>query len=306
MCFYYIIKNKYRTFVQNLRTKIIMRKAVLFVVIVCAAMIVVTTGCTNKKPEVVDTPQVATALMDTTVNDSIDSVMAVVEETPMPKAADQLFDDFFFNFMSSKKLQLARTNFPLQVIDGKKTTTIEKKNWKMDHFYRSQDYYTLIFDDEKQMESSKSTEIDSVIVEKIHLKAGKVDQYCFDHFDGKWKLNQIRKVTFDDNHNSSFLHFLPKLFAGNDVSCIKNPLPFYGPDPETGEGDNINTTIPANAWKDYVSVPNDMIYNVLYGQKNKESNQKILTFRGLANGIETQLIFKKKGNRWQLVKINAA
>lgn len=35
----------------------------------------------------------------------------IVEETPVPKAADELFDDFIFNFAANRKLQ----SFPHQV-----------------------------------------------------------------------------------------------------------------------------------------------------------------------------------------------
>ncbi|MBR4368715.1 MAG: DUF4348 domain-containing protein, partial [Prevotella sp.] len=51
--------------------------------------------------------------------------------------------------------------------------------------------------------------------------------------------------------------------------------------------------------------PNDVLYNIDYGQTNASSNQKILMFKGIANGLETQLVFKKNGNDWRLVKLNA-
>lgn len=55
-------------------------------------MVAVTTGCSNKKPESVDTPSVDSVAVDTA--DTVDSTTAIIAETPMPKAADQLFDDF--------------------------------------------------------------------------------------------------------------------------------------------------------------------------------------------------------------------
>jgi len=46
-----------------------------------------------------------------------------------------------------------------------------------------------------------------------------------------------------------------------------------------------------------------MIYNIIYGQKYTESSQKIFVIRGIANGMETRLTFKKIEGRWQLMKL---
>lgn len=191
-----------------------MKKAFLLIVCVCVAMVAVTTGCTSKKVDGDDsTTTDSTAAEDTDTVDSVDSATEVIAATPMPKAADQLFDDFFFNFIANKKLQMNRIKFPLPVVNGTKTTELTRGNWKMDYFFRKQGYYTLIFDNEKQMKFSKSTDLDSVIVEKIHLKRGTIEQYWFDHQDGSWKLNQIRNITFKDSYNASFYTFLSHFFA---------------------------------------------------------------------------------------------
>lgn len=282
-----------------------MRKAFLLVVFACMAMVAVTTGCSNKKAEATDSPSIdSTAMIDTA--DTVDSATEVIAETPMPKAADQLFDDFFFNFIANKKLQRSRIKFPLPVVMGDKTLQMKREQWKTDHFFRRQGYYTLIFDNAKQLDAAKSTDIDSVIVEKIHLKQGLVEQYWFDHQEGKWLLSQIRHVSFNDSYNSSFYAFLPKFFASDGRGYIKDPLPYSGPDPNGEETTTINTTIPASEWMTFLpEIPSDMIYNILYGQPYTESNKKILTFRGLSNGMETQLVFRRNGKNWQLVKINA-
>lgn len=68
-------------------------------------------GCTGKKPA----SDADTLASDTTVADTqaMDSTEKLIEETPMPKAADELFDDFVFNFAANRKLQLSRVHFPL-------------------------------------------------------------------------------------------------------------------------------------------------------------------------------------------------
>ncbi len=269
------------------------------------AMVGVTTGCSNKKAEPADSTHTdSTVVSDTT--DTVDSATEVIATTPMPKAADQLFDDFFFNFIANKKLQRSRIKFPLTVTTGNKQRLIQRREWKTDHFFRRQGYYTLIFDNQKQMRTAKSTDIDSVIVEKIHLRKGLVEQYCFDHQEGKWQLDGIRHLSFRDSRNLSFYSFLARFFAGNGAGHIKSPLPYSGPDPNGEETTTINTTIPAQEWATFLpEVPSDLIYNILYGQHYTEGNRKILTFRGLSNGMETQLVFKRNRKNWTLVKINA-
>ena len=281
-----------------------MRKAVLFLVVFCVFMTFTTIGCSNKKVEPIDSTAVDSSFADTAT--TVDTTAAIIEETPMPKAADQLFDDFFFNFIANKKLQRSRIKFPLAVVTNGKTTQINRKAWKTDHFFRPQGYYTLIFDDESQAEWAKSTDLDTVIVEKIHLKEGLVEQYWFDHQAGYWTMNQIRNVGFSSNHNASFLKFLQKFFVSKNLTHVAHPLTYDGPDPNGEETNHVHTTIPAEEWSSFLpEIPGDMIYNILYGQKYKESKKKILTFRGLSNGIETQLVFKKKGETWKLVKIIA-
>lgn len=288
-----------------------MRKCAIFFFLLCVGMMLVATGCTDKKPEAADSTD---SVVDSIAADTIDTdtVAQIIAETPMPKAADQLFDDFFFNFIASKKVQRNRIIFPLPVTvtaDGRlRTYEIEKSQWKMDKFFRPQGYYTLIFDNEKQLELAKSTKIDTVIVEKIHLAKGQVDQYWFDHQEGRWRMNAIKTISFDQSHNASFLAFLSKFFASDGIEYVRDPLPYSGPNPDS-EGEEtsiVNTEIAPEDWQGFLpEVPGDVIYNILYGQKYSEGKKKILTFKGLSNGLETQLVFRKKGDMWRLVKLNA-
>ena len=283
-----------------------MRKAILLVVLVCVAMISLTTSCNKKKVEPADSTK--TVVADTTdTTNNVDSATKIIAETPMPKAADQLFDDFFFNFIANKKLQRKRIVFPLPVENnGKVTKQIARNQWKMDYFFRPKGYYTLIFDNEGQAEYAKSTKLDTVIVEKINLTQKKVEQYCFDHQDGRWEMNKIKNIGFSQNHNASFLKFLQKFLANDGRGSIKEPLSYYGPDPNGEETSKVNTTIHASEWSTFLpEVPGNIIYNILYGQKYDKSKKKILVFRGLSNGVETQLEFRQRGNDWRLERVVA-
>ena len=60
-------------------------------------------------------------------------------------------------------------------------------------------------------------------------------------------------------------------------------------------------------WPDFkpALIPRDKIYNIIYGQKYTESRRKLFVIRGISNSLEIEMIFRKKGKRWTLVKFNA-
>lgn len=283
-------------------------KKLSFISVLLALLTIVcfsSVGCTGKKPAS-DTDTLAS---DTTVADTqaMDSTEKLIEETPMPKAADELFDDFVFNFAANRKLQLSRVHFPLPVYRNEKVVkTIDKKHWKMEHFFMRQDYYTLIFDNQKQMNLVKDTTIDHVVVEKVFYHKKTVQQFLFNRINGQWMMTSINYKPMYSNKNASFLKFYGKFATDSTFQAehLHNPVKFVGPDPDddfsTMTGDIEPETWPAFAPK----LPSSMIYNIIYGQKYNESNQKIFVIRGIANGLETELTFKRIGGKWMLTKLN--
>lgn len=283
-------------------------KKLCFISVLLALLTVVcfsSVGCTGKKPA----SDADTLASDTTVADTqaMDSTEKLIEETPMPKAADELFDDFVFNFAANRKLQLSRVHFPLPVYRNEKVVkTIDKKHWKMEHFFMRQDYYTLIFDNQKQMNLVKDTTIDHVVVEKVFYHKKTVQQFLFNRINGQWMMTSINYKPMYSNKNASFLKFYGKFATDSTFQAehLHNPVKFVGPDPDddfsTMTGDIEPETWPAFAPK----LPSSMIYNIIYGQKYNESNQKIFVIRGIANGLETELTFKRIGGKWMLTKLN--
>lgn len=283
-------------------------KNLSFITVVVAVLVITcfsTTGCVDKKPaKATDTTVVDTAVADT---QALDSTEKLIEETPMPKAADELFDDFVFNFAANRRLQMKRIQFPLPVYRNEKMVKqIEKKQWRMEHFFMRQDYYTLIFDNYKQMNLVKDTTIGHVVVEKVFYRKQTVQQFVFDRINGLWMMTSIHYKPMYQNQNASFLKFYGK-FATDSLfqsEHLHNPVKFVGPDPDddfsTMTGDIEPETWPAFA----PELPHDMIYNILYGQQYTESSQKIFVIRGIANGLETELTFRRIGGKWMLTKLN--
>ena len=283
-------------------------KKLSFLSVLLAVLTVVcftSVGCSDKKPaQVHDSTSVDSVVADT---QTVDSTEKLIEETPMPKAADELFDDFVFNFAANRKLQMKRVHFPLPVYHNDKLVkSIGKRAWKMEHFFMHQDYYTLIFDNQKQMNLVKDTAIDHVVVEKVFYAKKKVQQFLFNRINGEWMMTSINYKPMYTNMNASFLKFYGQFATDSTFQAehLHNPVKFVGPDPDddfsTMSGDIEPETWPAFA----PQLPHGMIYNIIYGQKYAESNQKIFVIRGIANGMETILTFKRVHGKWMLTKLN--
>lgn len=280
-----------------------MKRSVFVFVLVSAFMMFWSSGCSNKKPEASDSLALDSSMSDSSADDTLESI---ISETPMPKSADELFDDFIFNFAANRKLQLKRITFPIIVTKFGKTETLNKGQWKMEHFFMRQGYYTLIFDNVKQMNLVKDTTIDHVIIEKVYFANNTVKQYFFNRVQGLWMLQGINYKLISQTQNASFLAFYNR-FA-NDTAFQKrslaNPVTFTGADPDD-DFSKLTGTFDPEQWPTFApQLPKGFIYNILYGQKYTQSNQKIFVLRGISNGLETELIFKRKGGRWKLVRLN--
>ena len=281
-----------------------MKKGVAFVFAACMLMLTWTTGCSDKKPVAADSVIVdSLPAVDTAAVDTMDQL---ISEQQMPKAADELFDDFIFNFAANRKLQMNRIKFPLKVVDGDEVSYIKKGQWKMEHFFMDQGYYTLIFDNMKQMNLVKDTSINNVVVEKVYLDEEKVKKYMFERLGGRWMLTSVQTNAMIQNTNASFLAFYQRFASDPDfqLESLNNPVMFTGPDPDD-DFSTMTGEIAPETWSAFApELPSGFIYNIMYGQKYTEGNQKIFVMRGIANGMEMELTFKKIDGEWKLTALS--
>lgn len=287
-----------------------MKKSVPVLLAVMFIIFMSTSGCSGKK----DVPPADEEITsDSTSNDTletaIDTLERIISETPMPKAADELFDDFIFNFSANKKLQLSRTEFPLVVYDGDEPVdSISRENWKMEHFFMRQGFYSLIFDNEQQMDIVKDTHVENVILEKINLQKDSVKQYVFAREKGSWKLRFIKFIYLNNCVNASFLKFYGRFVTDKNFQkeSLADPIVFVGPDPNDDFGETITTTFQPEHWSDYApeDLPYETIYNIIYGQVYGRGNEKIFVLKGISNGFETRLDFKRIGEHWKLTQLS--
>jgi hypothetical protein len=279
-------------------------KRLLFVVGIAGLLLVACQGQKNNSESAAEESADSTQTVDTTATTLQEEI---AEEGPMPKAADELFDDFIFNFAANKKLQVSRVKFPLKVMRGDEVSYVSKGQWQMEYFFMNQDYYTLMFNSEEEMERvQQSTTIEHAVVEKIYLEAKTVKQFVFDRVNGLWMLQQVIHMPLSESKNASFLMFYEQFSKNEDgyqAKHLSESVNFVGPDPDDDFG-RMEGVITPDTWEAFApDLPSNMIYNIVYGEPQKETGRKIFVLRGIANGLELELTFKHEGGKWKLTKM---
>ncbi len=259
-------------------------------------------GCKKKET----TTEEIVAVPDSVIIDTahVDSVKEVVEVVPS-KRADELFDDFVFAFMKNRKFQKQRILFPLSnTVDGEKST-IEANEWTFDRMYSQQDVYTLIFDSMKGEKAAKDTTLRNVVVEELNLENSRTKKYDFNRVHGEWKLTAISDQVMGDSPNSEFYTFYHRFATDSDYrrQHIASALAYSTYDYDDFK--TVNKTISPEEF-DEVSpeLPQTKITNILYGQHYKNSNLRVLSIRGLSDGMECSLVFKKINGEWMLTYLD--
>ena len=261
-------------------------------------------SCTGKQVQRVEV-SLTDSVADTLDSVPLDTLEQLLSEIPTPKAMDEFFDDFLFNFAANKKVQKARIIFPLTVHKDGKDESIEKNKWQMERFFMRQGYYTLLFDNDEQMQLAKDTSINQAIVERILLKKNQVKDFVFNRIRGAWMLREIRESSIEENINASFLAFYQQFSSDKafQVKSLNSLVKFVGPDPDD-DFNQMEGLITPDTWEAFApQLPSKTIYNIIYGEPISTGNEKIFILRGISNGQELELRFRKVGERWLLMEM---
>ena len=248
-------------------------------------------------------------------DDEEEMMEELLEEEPVPLAAEELFDDFFFLFASNRKLQMERIalteDSSRAVVEGDSTvlTTNDSTTriaWQMNHFFMTQDYYTVIFDRPEFMAFVKDTAVSEAVVEHIDFSSSTVSQYYFDRQQGLWMLRQVVRQPIDENPNASFLHFYHR-FVTDSVfqrESLADEIEFHGADPDD-EFNELDGLITPDFWDAFApELPKQNIYNIVYDRhQDAATREKIFMLRGVSNGSELELTFHKEQDVWKLKKL---
>ena len=162
-----------------------------------------------------------------------------------------------------------------------------------------------MFDSRRQMNVVKDTSVNYVEVEKIYFDTKTVKQYVFLRERGLWMMHTLRYQPLHKNANASFLKFYHQFATDStfQASHISNPVQFTGPDPDDDFAQMEGLLTP-ETWPAFApELPTDMIYNINYGETVTSASQKIFVLRGIANGLEMELTFKREAGSWFLTKL---
>lgn len=281
-----------------------MRRNVFLLAGVLASSAFFTTGCYDRGAKGTDTLSVDSVAVDTTL---VDSISEVIEETPMPVAADELFDDFFFNFAASRKVQTERVKFPLTVMNFGKKIMLEKRQWKRESFFMKQGYYTLIFPKYSLTKLVKDTTVSDVTVERIAIPKGVVTKWHFLRERGLWYMDSMVKTAIKNHDDAAFLKFYERFATDSAFQqhSLCDPVIFSGPDPDDDFSTMTGEVLPEQ-WPMFAPwLPSGTIYNIVYGaQPYPVTNFRVFMLRGIANGMQMEMQFVKVAGKWRLKKIN--
>ena len=270
----------------------------------CLALACLLASCAGKKAYVSE--DAALVPDDTLVVEATQEIEPVVEKEVTPTRVDELFDDFIWNFASDERLQRRRVRFPLLIITTDSTQQVERKDWQHDHLIAEQPTYTLMFDNESDLDLEGDTSLTSAEVEWIYLDSNMRQRYYFERDNGAWMLDSISLTplaSFDDE--SGFVAFYSR-FANDSIyqlDHLTNPIEFVTLDPDD-EFSILETTLGISQWFAFKpELPSDRLTNINYGQTNDgRSRRKILKVNGFQDGTSIILYFRKRSGEWEMYK----
>ena len=148
-----------------------------------------------------------------TVEAFVGDTLHLFEEENPPTAVDELFDDFFYNFMDDARFQGQRIVYPLPCKEDEDEEQLSREDWPdYDHF-KNQEVLAVIYEREQDYELAKDTSMQHVGVEWIPLKRGEVENFHFNRVNGQWMLTDIVKRERKSMPNGSFLDFYAQFVA---------------------------------------------------------------------------------------------
>lgn len=262
-------------------------------------MVAVLAACDGKK-EVA--PPVEPAVVRDTVETVADTLEPETEEVAPPKSADELFDDFIYGFMTNRRFQKSRVQFPLPFDAGGHRRMLTAAEWRFNPLFAEHETYTVIFSREEDMQMPKSTAVDSVVLEWCELSRGRVRSYFFERGQAGWMLMAVGETPLAANENGDFLAFYQR-FATDSLyqrSHVADPVEFRTYDSETFE--EISGVVDVDQWFAFrPDLPRDVITNLRYGQPYAGSDCRIVVINGLSSSLSCNLTFKRWGTTWRLV-----
>lgn len=261
------------------------------------------TACSGgqKKPDIEELAE-----MDSidSANDTLHLVEDIVEP---PKAVDELFDDFFFTFVSDARFQNQRVNFPLKCYDDDLQIDIDKDDWHQLNYFSSQEFFAVIYENEAEMELQKDTSVSRVNVECIYLDDDYAETFHFRRINSKWRLTDMAKSGVENLPNGDFLQFYSRFLADSTYQAENIVLPLrFTYTEDGGDESEPDADMSLNEWyeiKQELPIPHGVLLNINYGQKSHSHSDKVLLMESASSGLYMKFKFRSTNGEWKLYEI---
>lgn len=238
---------------------------------------------------------------------AVDDTLELFEEEVLPKSADELFNDFFYNYALDEKFRKMRTTYKCESAEDDSVSVGSKPSGVVFRELVVKDFYAVVYEREEELAFQKDTSLSEVVVERMNLDAGIVEQFDFRRYGGTWVMQDFTSTTVDDTPNSDFLAFYSS-FSADSVGRLDNvtePLMFVMT-AEDDEGEDEVVEMRLDEWMEIsadLPLPSHEIINVNYGQTCISNNNKLLLVVGISNGLSLKYRFMKQGGKWMLVEV---
>lgn len=210
------------------------------------------------------------------------------EEEVIPKAADEVFDDFLFTYVSNASFRKQRTKGTESLDMGDDAAAV------------------MIYERDNDLALQKDTTLQQVVLERIDWDTNTIRHYQFNKNQGQWFLSSEEDADISDVPNASFLVFLRDFLTDSLYRHESIDLPllmkYYS---EEDEG-IVETELSFEEWNEiYQDLPrlDDYMYNVDYGQSLISSNRKSLLLKGMSNGLSMKFHFGFSDGQWRLIEV---
>lgn len=260
-------------------------------------------ACTDKEKARVEATTEALDSMSATAD-----TLILVDEEPVPKTVDELFNDFFYSFASDGKFQMSRVSFPLTVNEDGATHKISRSEWNAKEKFLQEDFYSVIYERERDMYLFKDTAVAKVRVRRIDLDNLSIESFHFDRTDGHWGLVGVDKYGFSKSSNRDFLSFYASFMSDTVDQCEHIVFPLkYILSAEGEISDGAELELSEDEWKELreeIPMPSGVMTDIDYGQACISQNRKVLLVQGVSNGLYIKYKFDRDGDgHWQLYEI---
>jgi hypothetical protein len=171
--------------------------------------------------------------------------------------------------------------------------------------FADESYYTLLFDDEADLEREGDTTFTAVQVEWIDLQTRTIKTHTYTCSDGQWSQTATTTRQAADPGDGDFIAFYHRFVTDSLYrrDHVSDPLEYVTIDPDD-EFNILETTLSLDGWYAFnPTLPEGKLTNINYGQPNSaESATKIVKVNGIGNGFSNIFYFKKQNGNWELYK----